>query len=95
MANREWLYLFCYDVTGDKDRSRLASLLEKNLTRVQKSVFEGMLSQSEARNIGENAALLIGPDDSLRVYAITAAGHRNSFVFGAGYLPEREGYYLL
>lgn len=95
MADREWLYIFCYDVSKNYDRRRLVAVLEKQMARVQYSVFEGMLTDKQARRLGENCARYLGVDDSLRVYAISAAGHDRSFVYGVGALPEREGYFLL
>jgi CRISPR-associated protein Cas2 len=95
MADREWVHVFCYDVARDRDRRRLADVLERELVRVQKSVFEGPLTQTQARRLADRAARHLGPDDSLRVYALSAAGHGRSFAYGAAYLPEREGYYLL
>lgn len=95
MKQAEWVYVFTYDVRKDYDRTRVAAVLEKELARVQKSVFEGYLTQNHARKLAEECCQYLGEADSLRVYALSAAGHRNSFVYGAGYLPEREGYYLL
>lgn len=95
MADREWLYVFCYDVSKNHDRRRLVALLETHLARVQYSVFEGMLTDGQARRLGQQCAGFLGVDDSLRVYAISAAGHGRSFVYGAGVMPEREGYFLL
>lgn len=95
MKHKEWIYVFSYDIKKDYDRTRLAALLERELARVQKSVFEGYLTRENARMLAQECCQYLGETDSLRVYAISAAGHRNSFVFGAGYLPEREGYYLL
>jgi CRISPR-associated endonuclease Cas2 len=95
MADREILYVFCYDISRDYDRTRVAALLEKELIRVQYSVFEGMLTKKNARRLAESACQFLGETDSLRAYAISKAGHQNSFVYGAGYLPEQEGYYLL
>ena len=95
MADREWLYVFAYDVVKNHDRRRVSAALEKELVRVQKSVFEGMLTQRQAKQLAQKAACFLGEADSLRIYAISAAGHRQSMTYGAGYLPEREGFYLL
>lgn len=95
MGQREWLYVFCYDISRDKDRRRLVKQLEEHMARVQYSVFEGMMAHDEAKKLAERCAPFLGIDDSSRVYALSSAGHARSFVFGAGYLPEPEGYYLL
>jgi CRISPR-associated endonuclease Cas2 len=95
MADREWLYVFTYDVSKNHDRRRVAARLERELVRVQYSVFEGPLTHIQAKRLAEACARFLGVDDSLRVYAISAAGHGRSLVYGAGQLPEREGFYLL
>lgn len=40
-------YLICYDVTDDRDRNRVARLLERYGDRVQYSVFEVHLRRAE------------------------------------------------
>lgn len=40
-------YLVCYDITDDRDRSRVARLLERYGERVQYSVFEVHLGRPE------------------------------------------------
>ena len=95
MADGELLWLVCYDVERNGDRARLADMLAAHLVRVQRSVFEGWLTTAAARRIGAAARRHLGPEDSLRIYAIGKAGLRRSFVFGPAPLPEPENYYLL
>ena len=95
MADREWIFVFCYDVERNNDRRRIAAALASELVRVQKSVFEGPLTHVQSKRLAERAARYLGENDSLRVYALSASGHARSFTYGAAYLPEREGYYLL
>jgi CRISPR-associated protein Cas2 len=40
-------YLICYDITDDRDRNRVARLLERYGDRVQYSVFEVHLARAE------------------------------------------------
>jgi CRISPR-associated protein Cas2 len=40
-------YLICYDITDDRDRNRVAHLLERYGERVQYSVFEVHLRRSD------------------------------------------------
>ncbi len=48
------LYLVCYDVENNKIRTKIAKLLEKQgLTRVQLSVFVGLLSDLDKNIILE------------------------------------------
>lgn len=95
MAQREMLMVVCYDVTRDSVRVKLAALLEGELVRVQKSVFEGRMSRQEASRLGRRCSALLGPDDSLRIYAVTPAGLRQSQVFGLQPLPEAQEFWLI
>lgn len=95
MREGEMLYVFCYDIEKDAARSKVADILEERLARVQKSVFEGRMSAREAERIGRQAALRLGPDDSLRIYAIGAAGFKRCLAWGPQPLPEVDDFYLL
>jgi len=95
MARPAHLFVFAYDVERDRVRTKLAALLEEELDRVQLSVFEGRLTLAQARRLAEQADLIIGPNDSLRIYAVTEAGRRASMVLGRGSLPEAHDFVLL
>lgn len=95
MARPDHLFVFCYDVSRDGIRARVANLFESNLARVQKSVFEGYMTMKEAQRLSRRAAALIGPEDSLRVYCITEDGRRKSQVHGMGTLAEANDFWLL
>lgn len=96
MSRGEMLTVFTYDVSEGRRRRRIAKLLEDAATRVQYSVFEVRMSRSGAEVIGQRIAALLGPGDSLRVYAIGADGLARSRVYGDGapFEPE-EGYWLV
>ncbi|WP_137177013.1 CRISPR-associated endonuclease Cas2 [Roseomonas sp. AR75] len=94
MARPDHLFVFAYDVARDTSRAKLATLLDESLDRVQLSVFEGRLSLAAARRLARRAEALLGPDDSLRVYAITEAGRRASMAFGRAQLPEAHDFLL-
>ena len=95
MARPDHLFVFAYDMEKDSARVKLARLLEGDLDRVQKSVFEGRLSLEAARRLAALSARLLGPDDSLRVYCITEAGRKVSIVHGRALMPEPGGFWLL
>lgn len=92
---RTHLYVFAYDVQRDSRRRRLADLLSAHLTRAQLSLFEGHLAPAAARRLARAAEELLGPRDSLKVYAITAQGLAGSLALGRAPLPERTGFLLL
>jgi len=95
MARPAHLFVFAYDVSRDATRAKLAALLDDSLDRVQYSVFEGRLTLAGARRLAAQADLVLGPDDSLRIYAVTEAGRRASMVVGRGSLPEAHDFILL
>lgn len=95
MARPDHLYVFTYDVEMDGRRVKLAKLLDEWLDRVQFSVFEGRLSLREARKLATKASLLLGPEDSLRVYCIPENGRALSMAFGRGQLPEAGDFLIV
>lgn len=95
MARPEHLFVFAYDVEKDSARTKLATLLDERLDRVQKSVFEGRMTVAAARKLAARVGNLIGPDDSLRVYCITDAGLKGSLVKGKGQLSPPGDYWLV
>jgi CRISPR-associated endonuclease Cas2 len=89
------IYVFVYDVARDSRRARIAELLGESLCRVQKSVFEGRMAPAAARRLAQRAAKCLGPEDSLRAYAVTADGLADSLAIGGGApLPEAHDFLL-
>ena len=96
MAEREMLTVFAYDVSSDKSRRKVARVLEKVASRVQGSVFEVRMTAARAKRTGAAIAPHLGPGDSLRVYAVGAAGQARSRVWGdAAPYEDDADYWLL
>lgn len=95
MAETEMLTVFVYDVTHPRTRRKVSEVLEEVGVRVQKSVFESMLTAARARAVAREASALLEPGDTLRVYAIAADGRPRCQTFGGGPMLENEPYYLL
>ena len=96
MAAREMMMVFSYDVSDNKRRRRVAKLLEEEMSRVQKSVFEARMSRAAADRLARRVSAAIGPGDSLRVYAVGDAGLARSATYGASAPFETpEGYWLM
>lgn len=95
MARPQHLFVFAYDVARDRDRAKLAELVGKRADRVQQSVFEGRMTLPEARRLAETAAMLLGPDDSLRVYCVTEEARRVSIAIGGAPIAEAHEFWLL
>ncbi|MFH1060655.1 MAG: CRISPR-associated endonuclease Cas2 [Pseudomonadota bacterium] len=95
MASAVMLTVFCYDLEESRDRRRVSTLLQTQAVRVQKSVFEAWLPEDVAVRLSEKAAAMLGPNDSLRVYSISADGYRRTKAYGASALLGPENYYLV
>lgn len=84
MARTEMTVVMSYDIGDNRRRRRMSKLLEKQLTRVQHSVFEGRLDAAETDALARAASDHLGPGDSLRIYSVGADGLRRSRVLGDG-----------
>jgi len=96
MSSREMMMIFCYDVSDNKSRRKVAKLLEAEMTRVQYSVFECRMTRVQSDILAQRAASHLGEGDSLRVYAVGQNGYRRSRVYGdASPFEPVEGYWLI
>ncbi|WP_282610892.1 CRISPR-associated endonuclease Cas2 [Pelagibius sp. Alg239-R121] len=87
--------VFCYDVVSNRQRRKVSRVLEAECVRVQRSVFEAMLTDRAARKLAHKAAQYLDSGDSLRVYSIGARGRERCLAFGPLPLPEKQPFYLL
>lgn len=95
MPRAAMLMVFCYDVTDDRRRRRVAAVLEDSALRVQQSVFEARMSEAGARRLAERIGPELGIGDSLRIYAVDSDGLRRSMVFGGAPIQSERDYHLL
>lgn len=95
MASEEMLTIFCYDISKNRIRFRVAGMLEKVAVRVQKSVFEAWMDAARAEEVARSIVGELGPQDSLRLYAIGDRGYRRTRVYGAALLSERQDFFLV
>jgi CRISPR-associated protein Cas2 len=84
------LWLVCYDVRNDKRRTKLAKLMEQVCERVQYSVFECPISDSQLQNLLEKRWLKVLnlKEDSLRAYPLTETTKNQVKFYGS--LPPYE-----
>ena len=67
--------IICYDVTDDRRRARLCAYLTAFGSRVQKSVFEAVLTDSLISRLLEGLERYIDPrEDDLRIYFLPPSG---------------------
>jgi CRISPR-associated protein Cas2 len=95
MADQPMLMVIAYDIVRTKTRTRVADLLKDHAVRVQDSVFEARLTRAAADRLFDRVKRLIDDTDSLRMYAVTAAGLERSRVEGGGPLPEDGDYWIV
>lgn len=95
MAAARHLAVIAYDVPDDRDRARLARLLETQLARVQHSVFEGWMAPRTARALFEKAARLGGPEGSVRLYLLPRATVLHCRAHGFPPAPEADDFVLV
>jgi CRISPR-associated protein Cas2 len=94
MQGGQKLVVFAYDIVRDRARARVAALLEQEAVRVQKSVFEGQMSEAKARKIAQRIERELAPEDSLRVYFLGDTASR-TLTRGATPPVEMHEFYLL
>ena len=85
--------VFCYDVVDDRKRRRLADRMERLLTRVQKSVFEGSVDRKRLEKIRRIAEREIDKTtDSVRIYFLCAKCMKATEILRVGAVipPKRE-----
>jgi CRISPR-associated protein Cas2 len=82
-------YLVCYDVVNDTRRNRIAKLLKGYGLRVQKSVFECLLSDEQLQLVKTRLDRYLKlEEDQVRFYPMS--GHTRRKVMILGMQPDRE-----
>lgn len=95
MADRAMLMVYCYDIVEARTRARVAEALEQRAVRVQDSVFEARLTRDAADRLFRQLARLLDHGDSLRMYAISAAGRDRSRGHGGAPMAEDGDYWIV
>lgn len=82
-------YLICYDIVLDRRRNKVARLLEGYGMRVQKSVFECVLTPDQRNLLERQLNRYIKPDeDQVRFYPLSPRYRQKVLVLGLQ--PQRE-----
>ena len=82
-------YLVCYDVVKDRRRNRVAHLLEGYGLRVQKSVFECVLTEHQYEMLHRKLGNYIeAAEDQVRFYPLSAPTRRKVVILGLQ--PHRQ-----
>lgn len=82
-------YLICYDIVDDRRRSKVAHLLEGYGLRVQKSVFEAVLTPDQHQMLQKKLSRYLKPEeDQVRFYPMSPRYRQKVMIFGVQ--PVRE-----
>ena len=82
-------YLISYDVVNDRRRNKIAHLLEGFGMRVQKSVFECVLTADQLEFVQKRLLKVLKPqEDQVRFYPLSAHCRRKVMILGLQ--PERQ-----
>lgn len=81
----------CYDVSEDRRRTRLMKRLRALLTHVQKSVFEGDLTDERLTQLQATILDEIDPEtDTVRIYRRCARCGDSTAVLGTGIYVDTD-----
>jgi CRISPR-associated protein Cas2 len=89
------LILIAYDISDNKDRTRVSDLLEQHMVRVQESLFEGWMTRAAAQRVAGEASRLIDEGDSLRLYIIPRGGVGAAQAWGFPPAPLADGMLII
>jgi CRISPR-associated protein Cas2 len=89
-------YLISFDIVGDKIRSRVVKILSEYAYRVQKSVFEGLISKDTLEEMEKKIARVIDMrSDSVRIYPLCGKCETEVKIIGTGTKVEQVDYIIL
>lgn len=70
MNKNKNFWVIAYDITDDLRRSRIVKVIEKFGERVNYSVFECMLTDSQFKKLHDRLQTMIKPSDSIVFYPL-------------------------
>jgi CRISPR-associated protein Cas2 len=90
-------YLVAYDITDDKRREDVATVLSGFGPRVQLSVFEcDTRSRTEIVELRARLRTLIDPvEDQVRLYPLDETAIRSTIILGARTIEERQDFWIV
>lgn len=89
------LILVSYDIPDDRRRTKLAHTLKDFGERVQYSVFECRLEETQLSSLRSRVAHLVDPEeDSVRFYRLCAECVRKIEIQGLGVVKEDPEIYI-
>jgi CRISPR-associated protein Cas2 len=87
--------LVSYDIADDRQRNKVATLLEARGTRVQYSVFECNLTEVQLVGLKKKLAKFVKEDDSIRFYRLCKECVERVEIIGTGEVTVERMYYIV
>jgi CRISPR-associated protein Cas2 len=89
-------FVICYDITDDRRRSRISSLLLDFGTRVQESVFVAHLDDELFERMRDRLKTVVDDDwDKVHVFAVCAACEAKAWTLGQGQVVVDPAWYIV
>jgi CRISPR-associated protein Cas2 len=89
-------YVISFDITGDRIRSRVVKILSEYAYRVQKSVFEGLISKETLEELEMKIAKVLDKKtDSVRIYPLCGKCEPEVKILGTGTKVEKVDFIIL
>jgi CRISPR-associated protein Cas2 len=91
LLEQKMFYLICYDVVNDRRRDRVSRLFEAYGLRIQKSVFECVLTPDQYASLQkrlQTKRYLNPEEDQIRFYPIAPRHRKLVLILGAQ--PQRQ-----
>ncbi|CAH0343040.1 CRISPR-associated endonuclease Cas2 [Rhizobium sp. CECT 9324] len=95
MPRARMFTVFAYDISDDRKRRRVATILEDSAVRVQNSVFEAWLSARQTEALKRRIEVLLVAGDNLRIYVLAQSGLSRSSAFGGPALGSTQTFLLI
>jgi CRISPR-associated protein Cas2 len=89
-------YVISFDIVGDRIRSKVVKILSEYAYRVQKSIFEGIISKESLEEMRAKLAKVIDEkSDSIRIYPLCGKCEPEVKIIGIGMKVEEVDYIIL
>ncbi len=88
-------YVICFDVRDERRLVKISETLENFGCRVQKSLFECYLGETELKALDEKLAGLLDPaEDQIRYYTLCSKDKSGILVDGDGEVTREHDFFL-
>ncbi|MDE3059087.1 MAG: CRISPR-associated endonuclease Cas2 [Bacteroidota bacterium] len=87
-------YVVTYDIASDRHRTKIAKILKDFGDRVQYSVFECNLTDSEYTRLQKKLARHVEQGDSIRYYMLCGSCKEKVEIVGEGAVTRDKEYYI-